>query len=79
MRLILALLLCLSATACSPNEYRMHKACSIEYADPPVFGANVQHPYLIGDTPALSALVKDGWRVAEMVSRGDCLYFLLER
>jgi len=77
MRLILALALGLSA--CSPNEYRIHKACSIEYADPPVFGANVQHAYLIGDAPALSALVKDGWRVAEVVNREDCFYFLLER
>lgn len=77
MRLILAL--AFGLTACSPNEYRIHKACSIEYADPPVFGANVQHPYLIGDAPALSALVKEGWRVAEVVTREDCFYFLLER
>lgn len=77
MRLILAL--AFGLTACSPNEYRIHKACSIEYADPPVFGANVQHPYLIGDAPALSALVKEGWRVAEVVNRNDCFYFLLER
>lgn len=77
MRLILAL--AFGLTACSPSEYRIHKACSIEYADPPVFGANVPHPYLIGDAPALSALVKDGWRVAEVVNREDCFYFLLER